>query len=163
LEQTAMPLVVFTLGPHRFGVPARAVREVTRAVAITALPRAPAIVEGAINYRGSVTPVLDLRQRFGLPSQALHPDQHFIVAQAGHRLLALRVDRATDLVTVKTDAIEPADVVPGAGYVAGIARLPDGLLVIHDLPAVLALDEAEQLDRALREGAQPAVPSGTSA
>lgn len=143
-------LLVFTLGDARFGLHAMLVREVVRAVAIAPLPKAPAIVEGVINYRGTIVPVLDVRQRFRLDPAPLDPRQHFVVAQAGARLVALRVDRATELVTVSEASIRPAaTAVPGTEYVAGIAQLPDGLLVIHDLERFLALEESEQLERAV--------------
>ena len=73
--------------------------------------------------------------------------------------MALRVDRAIELVGVDEDAIESAArVAPGAEYVAGIAKLPDGVLVIHDLERFLSLDEARDLDAALTR-----VPAGRRA
>jgi purine-binding chemotaxis protein CheW len=146
------PVLTFSLGSQRFGLPSHQIREIVRAVAIAALPQAPPIVEGVINYRGLVVPVLDVRARFRLPPAPLHPDQHFIVAQAGPRLVALRVDHASDLLPVDSDLIHPpARVVPGTAYVAGVAQLPDGVLVIHDLETFLALEEAAQLDRAVQQ------------
>jgi purine-binding chemotaxis protein CheW len=141
---------VFEVAGRRFGLSAEALREVVRAVAITALPKAPPIVEGVINLRGTLVPVLDIRQRFELPPTPLAPQQHLLIAQAGARLVALRVDRALDLVALDRRAIESAaGVVPGVEYVAGIARLADGLLVIHDLETFLSLDEARQVDAAV--------------
>ncbi len=146
----AESLLVFTLGDARFGLGAMSVREVVRAVAIAPLPKAPAIVEGVINYRGTIVPVLDIRQRFRLAPAPVDPSQHFIVAQAGPRLVALRVDQAAELVSVSETMIHPpAAAVPGTAHVAGIAQLPDGLLVIHDLEGFLALEESKQLERAV--------------
>lgn len=131
-------------------------REVTRAVAIAPLPKAPPIVEGVINFRGTIVPVLDIRQRFNVPAVSLMPDQHFVVAQANGRTVALRVDRVSDLITIDDQAVESADrVAPGVEHVAGIVKLPDGLLVIHDLARFLSLEEAAQLDAGLAP-AQPA-------
>lgn len=142
-------LLIFLLESARFGLKAVAVREVVRAVAIAPLPKAPAIVEGVINVRGRIVPVLDIRDRFNLAPKPLHPDQHFIIAQAGARLVALRVDRAAELLSVNAGAIEPPEQsTPGVEYVAGIVRLPDGLIVIHDLEAFLSLDEGSALDAA---------------
>ena len=143
-------LLSFEVGNNRFALPVDRVREVVRAVAIAALPKAPPIVEGIINFRGTLVPVLDIRQRFGLPPAPLAPEQHLILAQAGRRLVALRVDRALDLVVVDQDAIESAArVAPGTEYVAGIAKVADGLLVIHDLETFLSFEEAEQVDAAV--------------
>lgn len=147
---SAQQLLTFEVGGRRFALPARLLREVGRAVAIAPLPRAPPIVEGVINLRGSVVLVLDIRQRFGLSPTPLAPEQHLLIAQAGSRVVALRVDRAIDLVSVEEGAIESAaHVAPGAEYVTGIAKLPDGLLVIHDLERFLSLDEAGQVDTAM--------------
>ena len=144
-----LSVLVFDLADKQFGLLTLPVLEIVRAVSIAALPRAPAIVEGVINYRGEIVPVLDMRSRFALPARALHPDQHFIIARANGRLVALRVDRVHELVSVNREAVESAAVAPGAEYVAGVARLTDGLLVIHDLEAFLSLDEARVLDSAM--------------
>lgn len=143
-------LLVFTLDRERFALRAEDVVRLVRAVAVAALPQAPPIVEGVINVAGTIVPVLDVRRRFRLPSTPLHPDQHFIIARAGPRTVALRVDRATDVIPVESGSIETAArSTPGTSYVAGIAKLADGLLVIHDLEAFLALDEAKRLDAAV--------------
>jgi len=164
-EATVVPLVVFALGGERFAVRGWAVREIVRSVAVAALPYAPDVVEGVINYRGRLAPVLDIRGRFGLPSRPLDPTQHFVLAEAGSRLVALRVDRALDLLEVPADAIESAaSVAPRSRWTEGVARLPDGLVVIHDLERFLSLDEENVLDAALgavgtgdeeREGVKP--------
>lgn len=101
-------LLTFDVGGRRLALPATAVGEVTWAVAVTPLSKAPPIVEGVINVRGTVVPVLDIRHRLTLPAQPVALHQHFIVAHAGHRLVALRVDRALDLVSVPEEAIETA-------------------------------------------------------
>ena len=143
-------LLVFGLDQARFAVRGACVREIVRSVAVTPLPDAPDVVEGVVNYRGRLAPVLDIRARFGLPERLLDPTQHLILADAGSRLVAIRVDRALDLLDVPLDAIEPgARVAPGSQYTDGVARLPDGLLVIHDLERFLSLDEGRLLDESL--------------
>ena len=151
--------LAFEVGGRRLGLPAGVLREVLRAVAIAALPKAPPIVEGVINLRGTLVPVLDIRQRFGLPPTPVALEQHLLIAQAGSRLVALRVDRALDLVGVDETTIEStAAVAPGAEYVAGIAKLADGLLVINDLERFLSLDEAGQVDAAVLGATAPGDP-----
>lgn len=153
-SEGTLSLLIFLLGSARFGLKTGDVQEIVRAVAIAPLPKAPAIVEGVINIRGRIVPVLDIRSRFGLAPKPLHPDQHFIIAQGGARLVALRVDRAAELLSVSADAIElPGQSTPGVEYVAGIARLPDGLVVIHDLDAFLSLDEGWAVDAAMADTA----------
>jgi purine-binding chemotaxis protein CheW len=135
-------------------VPVTAVQEVVRAVAVSPLPDVPPFVEGVINARGTLVPVFDLRRRFGLPPTppALH--HHFVLAFAGSRLAALRVDRALDLVQVAESELSPPEALVGGGrHVASIARLPDGVLVIQDLEAFLSTSESGRLDAALAEAA----------
>lgn len=143
-------LVLFDVSQRRIALPASVVQEVIRAVAISPLPTAPEIVEGVINFRGTVLPVIDVRPRFGFPPSPLTPDQHFIVARAGRRIVAMRVDHVVGLEQVGADEIQSADqVATGSRHVAGIARLADGAVVIQDLEHFLSLDEAAALDTAL--------------
>ena len=146
----AVDLLAFELRGRRFALPAALVSEVLRAVAVSALPPAPEIIEGVVNVRGTLVPVVDVARRFGLERKPLDPHQHLIIAQAGPRLVAVRVDRALDLMRVDSDDIVPvAAVAPGAEHVAGLARLSDGVLVIQDLERFLSLDEGARLDAAV--------------
>lgn len=145
-------LLTFEIADRRYALPAGIVQEVVRAVAFSPLPKSPPIIEGVVNYRGTLVPVLGTRQRFGLAPLPLAPDQHLLVAVLGSRRVALRVDRALDVITVDDNLIEPADrIAPGTEYVAGLAKLPDGLVVIHDLERFLSLPESHQLEAALME------------
>lgn len=148
-EAHAVTLLTFTLGGRLFALPGACVLEIVPAVAIQRLPLAPPIVEGVVNVRGAIVTVLDIRARFGIPPSDLHQDQHFIIAQAGGRRVALRVDRAIDVVTAARSAIRVPSVTVGARHVAGIAAIDDGALVIQDLEQFLALEESVALDAAL--------------
>jgi purine-binding chemotaxis protein CheW len=149
--------LTFTLEPHSFAVRALSAREVVRAVAITPARGAPEVVEGTIDYRGRIVPVLDIRSRFGLEPRSLHPDQHFIVLDTGSRLLALRVDRAHDLVDVPVEGIaSPGGSEPGESVDRGFSWMPDGLVVIHDIERLLSADERSRMDAVVRAaGRQP--------
>ena len=142
-----MDVLVFHLNRQRYGLIGADVRQVLRAVTIAPLPRAPAIVEGFINLRGALVPVLDIRARFRLPAKPLAVTDHLIVATAGTRLVALRVDGTVDLMGIDPALIEdPAPLAANADLVAGVAKLPDGLVLIHDLRAFLSAAEADALD-----------------
>jgi purine-binding chemotaxis protein CheW len=144
-------ILVFEVGGQRYGLPTVDVRELVRAVTITPLPNAPAVIEGVVNVRGRVLPVLDVRARFRLPAKPLDPSDHFIVASAGARGVILRVDRATHLALVDDASIQPPQTLgPSATYVAGVAKLEDGLVLIHDLTTFLSAAEAASLEEALR-------------
>jgi purine-binding chemotaxis protein CheW len=152
----SVQLLVFELETLRIALPVATVQEVVRAVAISPLPQAPPVIEGVINLRGVLVPAFDLRRRFGLPPRPLSPQHHLIFAYAGPRLAALRVDRAVDLIAVAPSDIQSAEeIVPAAGYGAAIARLPDGLIVVHDLERFLSPLEADQVDAALISALQP--------
>jgi purine-binding chemotaxis protein CheW len=146
----AAELLVFELAGVRCGLGLDTVREVLAAVLITPLPAAPPVVEGIIDVRGEIAPVYDLRLRFGLPSRPLHPDERLVVAWTGERLVALRCDVAERIERVPASRIDTAEAVTrGARTLAGVARLPDGLALIHDLAAFLDDAERDALDDAL--------------
>lgn len=157
-ERTALEALVFELAAERFALPAADVVEVLRAVAIRALPLAPAICEGIFDLRGELVPVLDLRARFRLPPRALDPSEHLIVAHAGGRKVAVRADRALALQRLEAVAPERAGNLPrDVGHVAGVASTDEGLVLIHDLEAFLDEAEALELEFALH-GLQRAQP-----
>jgi purine-binding chemotaxis protein CheW len=145
-----MDLVVFEIGGLRYALPAADVREIVRAVTIVPLPGAPAIVEGVIDVRGRLVPVLDVRQRFARPPKVLSHTDHFVLASVGSRLVGIRADRALDVVRVEADAVETAPALaPCAANLSSVGRLPDGLVLIHDLATFLQEAEATTLDDAV--------------
>ncbi len=148
-------VLLFTLEGQRYALALEDVRELLRAVRLTPLPRAPAVVEGLLNLRGELLPVLDMRRRFRLPARPLSSSDHFVVAQAGRRRVTLRVDRAEGLLSLEAGQLDatPREL-PGVGYVAGALKLPDGLVLLHDLRTFLSEAEALELEEALaKEGA----------
>lgn len=145
-----MEALIFEVNGQRLAVRAGNVQQVVRACTITPLPGAPSIVEGLIDLHGELVPVLDLRARFSLPAKPLGPEEHFIVATAGARRVALRADRALALAELADGAVaELAAAIPGTRHIAGVARLEDGLVLLHDLLTFLTEAESEELDRAL--------------
>lgn len=144
-------LLTFALDAWRCALDVEHVREVVRAALPAHLPKAPRIVDGVLDVRGRLVPLLDVRGRFGLPSRPLDPSQHIVIAAIEGRTIGFAVDQVSDIVRVPSERIAAADaVVIGVEHVAGIARLPDGLVVIYDLRAFLSADEAVGLDGALR-------------
>jgi purine-binding chemotaxis protein CheW len=155
-ERSPLEVLVFELGGRRYGLPADDVRELVRAVAVVPLPGAPPAVEGVINVHGRLVPVLDLRARLGLPAKPVEPADHLVVARAGGRLVALRVDRATDLVRLDAADVEQArGLVPGLESAGWVARLADDVLLIHDPGTLLSRAESARLDDALPAVAPP--------
>jgi purine-binding chemotaxis protein CheW len=143
-------ILAFELAGQRYGLYVDDVQEIVNAVTIVPLPKAPAIVEGIINLRGEVVSALDIRSRFRLPAQPPRHTDHLIVARLEDRRFALRVDRAVDVIAVARGEVEDGrEAIPGSEYVAGILKLHDGLILIHDLRTFLSAEEATALDEAL--------------
>lgn len=152
VAQTYVEVVTFALDKARYGLAAADVQEITRAVKITPLPKAPQIVEGVINVRGAALAVLDIRTRFRHPARALHHDDHFLIARVGEQRVVLRVDRVLALANIRHADIEEAkQVVPFSEYIAGVAKLPDGLVLIHDPRTFLSQGEHAHLTLALAD------------
>ncbi len=145
-------ILVFALDGRRYGLLASVVREVLRAASLTPLPRRRGWSRGVLDLRGEIVPVLDIRQRLGHPPKALGAEDHLLVALRRGRPVGLRIDRALDLVAVAAAQIaDAADLTQPAELVAGIARLPDGLVLINDLDRFLSRAEEDRLADALAE------------
>ena len=157
-------MVVFEIGASRFALPVTDVEQIVRAVAITPLPLAPHVVEGVIDLHGLVVPVIDLRRRYGLAAAPVRVDEHFVVARAGERAVAFRAEPSTRLVDIDADDVDAASgVIAGTSHVSGIARTPDGVVLIQDLRALLSAAESNALAAALDAALHPAVAERGSA
>lgn len=126
-------LLVLEISGRRLGLPAASVRELLRAVQITPVPRTSPWVEGIINLRGQIVPVLDFRRWLNLPAKPLDPSEHFVVVQAGERLVTFRVDRAVDLVSSKSGLRQQADLAGATDAFEG----PEGLILVPDIRSLL--------------------------
>lgn len=150
LESAALKLVIVALAEQRYALHVTAVERVVPMVAISPLPKAPAIVLGVINLHGIVVPVVDLRRRLGLPPCEYGVTAHLVIARTSRRRVAMPVDEVLGVQGIApTAVVVPDAVLPGTVHVAGIATLPDGLLLIHDLDTFLSLHEEQQITEAL--------------
>ncbi|MGK2858639.1 MAG: chemotaxis protein CheW [Thermoanaerobaculia bacterium] len=158
----ARPLVVFKLDGQRYALELVRVRECLRVVAVTPLPGAPAGVLGAIDLRGVVVPVIELRRRFDHPARSLRLTDQLIIADTGRRIVALLVDEATGVLEATAETCVPAsEILPGLDLVAGTVALADGLILIHDLERLLSLEDDAAIDRALEASATHAGIAGS--
>lgn len=152
--QAMESVTVFTLGEQRFGLPLGSVERVLRAVAVTPLPNAPAVVRGVIDVHGRVIPVVDLHARFGLPAREIALEDRLLVVSTPTRKVVLLVEQVAGVVEIDAGDIVAAEfVAPGTEHLRAVARLPDGILLIQDLDVLLSLDEERLLDDALAAGA----------
>jgi purine-binding chemotaxis protein CheW len=139
-------LLTFRLGEERHALAIEALERAIPAAAITPLPAAPRPVLGLIDLAGELVPVLSVRRRLGLADLPLSPDHHFLVAHMGRRRVLLAVD---EVQAVVERAWVPAPEDVGFAGLRGVARLDDGLVLIHDLEAFFAPEEWRALDGAL--------------
>lgn len=150
-------LVVFDLATESYGVEISAVREIIRLQEITRVPRTPAFVEGVINLRGKVIPVIDLRKRFGLPAGEEDKENRIVVVDIGGHDIGVIVDAVTEVLRIDSDWVEPpSSVITSADseYLLGIAKLEDRLIILLDLERVLTSDEKATLaGSAMKEAA----------
>jgi purine-binding chemotaxis protein CheW len=141
-------IVVFELGEERYGLDIATVYEIIRHQPITAVPQAPAFVEGVINLRGRIIPVVDLRDRFGMAEGAITKASRIVVCEAAGTRVGLVVDGVSEVLMIAAEAIEPTpDVAAGndAAYLRGIAKLGERLIILLDLDGLFADADAAAL------------------
>ena len=154
--------VVFRLDQRRFALPLTVVERVVRAVEVTPLPKAPAIVLGAIDVQGRVLPVLNVRRRFLMPDRDIGPADWFLLAHTARHTVVLVVDESEGVVArPQIDIALSTQIIPGLEQFPGIVRLDDGLVLIHDLEKFLSLNEAHALDQAMDRQTDPGNEAGS--
>ena len=137
-------LVVFNLSGGAYGVDIGTVREIIRMQEITQIPKTPPYVEGVINLRGRVIPVLDLRRRFGLEVTEYTQDTRIVVIDIGGTDIGAVGGEGTEVLRVPLGSIAaPSDVVLGddSEYVVGVVKLGERLVILLELARVLSEDE----------------------
>lgn len=152
-------VVVFELAGQTYGVEIGSVSEIIRMESITRVPRAPEFVEGVINLRGRIIPVLDLRKRFGLPEGEHTRRSRIIIAEIGSMTVGMIVDAVLEVLRIPVDGIEPPPpVVDGVDvvYLRGITLHGERLVILLNLEKVLYEEEKEALAEAGEEIGLPA-------
>jgi purine-binding chemotaxis protein CheW len=145
-----LQLVTFRLGSEEFGVKILVVNEIIRLVQITQVPNAPAFIEGVINLRGKVLPVVGLRKRFNMPEMPLDSQSRIIVMELDHNVVGFLVDGVSEVLRIPESTVEKAPpVVAGIGseYIEGVGKLNDRLLILLDLQALLSETPLEAIGR----------------
>lgn len=142
--------MIFSLDNQRYALKLSVVDRVVRMVAIIPLPKAPDIVLGVVNYQGRVIPVINIRRRFNLPEKEIALTDQLVIAHTSRRPVALVADAVHDVIASSAQTlIETENILPGVEYVAGVVKLKDGLVLIHDLDTFLSLEEESSLNQAL--------------
>ncbi len=129
---------------------ARLALEIIRETPITPIPNAPDFIEGVVNLRGSIIPVIDLRKRLKLVQPAhLGTDIWIIILAIEGRVTGFIVDRVTKVLNVPADSIKPPPDIVAAGlksqYIQGVCKLDRRLLIYLDFTRILMVDEIKKL------------------
>ncbi len=152
-------LVTFHVGQEEFGLDIGVITEAIRPLPVTPLPRMPRFVEGVINLRGIIIPVVDLRKRFGLTELRNNPRKMrmIIIRDALHgtggpqKPLALVVDSVREVLHIPLRQIAPAPAAATgeqAGFIGGVAKAMDRLIIIIDITKILSGEERTALAEA---------------
>lgn len=137
-------IVVFQLGNELYGADIGVVREVGPLLRVTRVPRTPSYIEGVINLRGRVIPVVDLRRRLGLPVSAASKSTRIAVAELEGGQVGMIVDAVSEVLRVPAADIEPPGLMVSkvdSDHVVGVAKVDDRLIILLDLSRVLMREE----------------------
>ena len=140
-------LVIFKLAEGSFGLDIRFVREINRLMEVTPIPTAPAYVEGIMNLRGAVVPVVSLGLRFGLEKSETTKDSRIVVIESNHNLLGLVVDEVSEVLRLPSSDVESANNMATGGvnvdFIEGVGKV-DGRLILLLAPDRLFTDEEQE-------------------
>jgi purine-binding chemotaxis protein CheW len=146
-----LQVVGFRIGNETYGVRIAAVREIVRVPEITSVPNAPETIEGVINLRGKIIPVMDLRKRFGLAEIVSDKKNRILVVELENKLLGLIVNSASEVLRISPSDIEaPGNVFAEgeSGYVTGVGKLKGRLIILLDINKLLHRPEFKRLEEA---------------
>ncbi|MEE8473054.1 MAG: chemotaxis protein CheW [Dehalococcoidia bacterium] len=145
-------LVVFDLNTEAYGVDIGAVREIIRLQDITKVPGTPDFVEGVINLRGKVTPVVDLRKKLNITVAEQNAENRIVVMDIAGQDIGMVVDAVTEVLRISADAVVPPSTVITSttdhDYLMGIAKLDEKLIILLDLDKVLSIREKQEISEA---------------
>lgn len=133
---TQLQLVTFDVAGEEYAVDINAVHEINRMIELTRVPQAPEAVEGVINLRGRIIPVVDIRKRFGLAVTDQTEHSRIIVVEVGERVLGFIVDKVHEVLRISDSIVEPAPAMTGganADFISGVGKLEDRLIILLDL------------------------------
>jgi len=139
-----LQMVSFHLGEEIFIIDILQIQEIIRMMELSRMPKAPEHIEGVINLRGSVIPVMDLRKRFGIPLPEENGQERIIVIKTADKPMGMIVDAVTEVLRLPPETIDPAPAVDSAvdaQFISGVAKVKDKLLFLLDLKQLIPLSE----------------------
>ena len=146
-----LQLVSFKISNEEFGVDILCVQEINRMLQITKMPNTPEFIEGVINLRGRVIPVLDLRVKLGMPRKEHDKNTRIIVVELKGKTIGFIVDEVSEVLRIPKSITEaPPEMVGGVNsdFITSIGKLEDRLLILLDLEKILSTTEFNVLETA---------------
>jgi purine-binding chemotaxis protein CheW len=141
-------VVSFRLGSEEYGVDIAQVQEIIRMVEVTRVPRAPHFMEGVINLRGQLIPIIDLRTRFSMPRIPATKSTRIVVTEIGIKKVGIIVDSVSEVLNIPIENVEDApEMVAGVGteYIQGVGKMGNRLIIMLDLTMVITNEEKQEL------------------
>jgi purine-binding chemotaxis protein CheW len=146
-------LVIFHLAKEQYGLPITKVQDINRIMPITKMPSVPEFVEGIINLRGRIIPVVDLRKRFYLPSVEYTDEARIIIVQIRNELVGIIVDSVTEVARISSKDVEPPPATFSNDvemkYILGVGKRADSLITLLDIDQIMTAKEASELRQVL--------------
>ena len=165
VAEDTMQIVTFQVGNEEYGLDIRSITEVIRPLKITQLPRMPEFIEGVINLRGAIIPVVDLRKRFSPEKVVSHPKTQRIMivrgavtgeAGDGKELLGIIVDAVQEVLSIPKKDIAPSPAAAtgrNAEFISGMGKIGERLIIFLDITRILSKQECSALAEAGKAGA----------
>jgi len=137
-------LVLFSLGNEEYAISISQVKEIIQYKDATKLPNTPEYMEGIISLRGKIIPVIDLARRLNLAATKLNDKRALIIETAGQDI-GIVVDEVTEVIRLQDSAIEPSPAATGNGYIRGIGKEGNRLLILLDVDKLFGEEELQEL------------------
>ncbi len=145
-------IITFNIGSEKFGVDILKIKEIIRLIKSTRVPNTPDFVDGVINLRGRVIPIVDVRSRFGLPRKKADKNTRIMVFELKDKIVGFVVDWVNEVMRIPITAIEPPpDMISGVEtkYITAVAVFDDQMIILLELEEILSFAEKTLLSNSM--------------
>ncbi len=147
-----LQLVSFKIGREEFGIDILQVQEINKITSVTKIPNSPYFIEGVINLRGRVIPIIDLRMRLGLEKITHTNNTRIIVVNVSGRTVGFIVDAVSEVLRIPASITEePPQIISGIDteFIKSVGKLEDRILILIDLEKIISYENCHQVETAL--------------
>lgn len=141
--------VIFKLGDEEYGVDIIKVKEISEFKKSTKVPNVPYFIDGIINLRGEIIPIINLNKRFNIDNKGVDSDTRIIVINLNDKNVGFIVDEASQVLRIEDKDIDPApEIIAGVDrqYINGVGKIDDKIVILLDLEKILSDEEKEKLE-----------------